>query len=91
MFEFVLKDHPHKATVHGQQVQVITDVKLVAVKAADRDGQFVVCGYCGAKPGMPITLIQYYPEAFQEAVKAFVEEEVGEVTRVACPPRGGRR
>jgi hypothetical protein len=87
MFEFVLKDHPHKVTVHGQKVQAITDVKLIAVREEDSE-RFIQCGYCGAKPGMPITLIKHYPQVFMDAVEEFVEKEVGGVTRVSCPPKG---
>lgn len=87
MFDFILKDHPHKIVVHGLKVQAITDVKMIAVKEEGKD-RYVQCGYCGSSSGMPITLIRHYPQAFVDAVKEFVENEVGEVTTVARPPKG---
>ena len=91
MFEFTLEDHPHKVNVHGVAVQVIKDVLLVKVKSDQHSGRFISCGYCGAEPGKPITLIKYYPEVFRAAVKEFVEDRIGEVTQVSCPPPSGGR
>ena len=75
-----LIDHPAR-TVNddGELVPLLPDMRAVKL-----DGKAI--GYCTAKPGFPVTLCYYVEADVREAIKNFVEDEIGEVTKVSVPP-----
>lgn len=76
-----LEEHPGRLAdpVSGELVPAHPGHRQILV-----DG--VRVGYCGARPGMPITLIVRMPETAQDSIRRFVEEHVGAVSRVSQPP-----
>lgn len=76
-----LEPHPGRLLdpVSGELVPAHPEHRQILV-----DG--VRVGYCGAKPGMPITLIVRLPEPAKASIRRFVEEAVGQVTRLSEPP-----
>lgn len=74
-WQFKITEHPHKATVFGQNVQVIKDVQVLRVLT--EDGRWLQVGYCGAEPGRPLSLLGQHPQEFIDAATAFVTEQVG--------------
>lgn len=76
-----LEPHParQKNPRTGELVPCIFNQQQVLV-----DG--VRVAYCGTEPGQAISFIRPYPELYKQEVKAFVEEHVGEVSRMGEPP-----
>jgi len=75
-----LIDHPARTTNEaGELVPLLPDGR--AVKAEGK-----VVGYCTALPGFPITLTYSMTDDEKAEIKAFVEKEVGEVSKVSAPP-----
>jgi hypothetical protein len=71
---FRTQPHPARRLVFGQLVPHIRDVLMLQVKEGENWRQI---GYCGAQPGRPISLLERYPQEFQDSVREFVEREIG--------------
>lgn len=84
MYQFELRPHPARVRVHGKMVPLISDILSIYV-LNEEDGKHYLCGYCGKKSGMPITLIRQEPESFCDEVEAFVREQIGDVLQVCQP------
>lgn len=86
---FDLRNHPAQARHprtdeplfddDGNPVPLISDQRAIYM-----DG--VLIGYCSSKPGGPVSLIYRMPDAVNDAVKRFVENEIGTVKKVCAPP-----
>tara|TARA_R110000803_G_scaffold62272_5_gene122536 strand:+ start:996 stop:1364 length:369 start_codon:yes stop_codon:yes gene_type:complete len=81
--ESILKLEPHPARrrslITGELVESNPGQRQIMV-----DGKRI--GYCGALPGMPITLIRRFSDIDREEIKAFIEREVGKVSGMGQPP-----
>lgn len=72
-----LREHPAKTKC--------PETGELVCKCPDQRGVFVdgvLAGYCGDRPGTPLSLIRWFPEHQRERIVAFVEAELG--ARNAC-------